>query len=278
MSAKAEHKLFCEYGPVFYQISLFKEARKRDLRDLVARNHISRRRSGEVLPHIWKGHTSPILRPLDGVDMRLQENKATNLAIAAKRVDGAIVRPGEIFSFWNLVGDATARKGYRVGLVISGSETVEGVGGGLCQLANLIHYMVLHTPLTVVELHHHSDALFPDAGRRVPFGTGTSVAYKTLDYRFKNTTPNPVQVKVWVNDTTLCGEIRGTVPLMQKYRLVEEGNHYVEEDGVYYRLSEVYRIVHDKATGSDTKELILKNHSRVMYDYRLIPPDEILAA
>ena len=55
-------------------------------------------------------------------------------------------------------------------------------------MANMIHWLVLHTPLTVTELHHHSDALFPDVKRRVPFGTGTSISYKALDYRFKNTT------------------------------------------------------------------------------------------
>jgi len=274
MAAK-RRKLFSEHGPVFYQIALFKEARKRDLSDLLAHNKISRRRVGAVFEYIWKGHTSVILRPLDGIDMQLQHNKATNLALAAKGIDGVVIQPGEIFSFWNLVGDATARKGYQVGLIITGSDKSEGIGGGLCQLANLIHYMVLHTPLTIVELHHHSDALFPDAGRRVPFGTGTSVAYKHIDYRFKNTTQHPVQLKIWVDDTMLCGEIRGVVPLTQKYRLVEENSHYVEEDGVYFRVSQVYRIIRDVASGEETKELILSNHSRVMYDYSLIPPDEI---
>ena len=52
-------------------------------------------------------------------------------------------------------------------------------------MANMIHWLVLHTPLEVTELHHHSDALFPDVKRRVPFGTGTSISYKALDYRFK---------------------------------------------------------------------------------------------
>ena len=52
----------------------------------------------------------------------------------------------------------------------------KGVGGGLCQMANMIHWLILHTPLEVTELHHHSDALFPDVKRRVPFGTGTSIS------------------------------------------------------------------------------------------------------
>ena len=48
------------------------------------------------------------------------------------------------------------------------------------------------------------------------------------------------------------------------------------ENGIYYRKSKVYRIKTDKETGKEIKkELILNNHSRVMYDYSLIPKDEI---
>ena len=48
------------------------------------------------------------------------------------------------------------------------------------------------------------------------------------------------------------------------------------EDGIFYRISKVYRIKYDKETNKEIKkELILNNHSRVMYDYSLIPKDEI---
>ncbi len=150
-------------------------------------------------------------------------------------------------------------------------------GGGLCQLANMIHWLVLHTPLEVTELHHHSDALFPDSNRTEPFGTGTSISYKALDYKFKNTSNTPIQVRVWLDDTFLYAEIRSTVPLLQKYKLVEEDNYYEkEDDGVFYRNSKVYKITINKETKEEiNKELILKNHSKVMYDYSLIPREEI---
>lgn len=144
-------------------------------------------------------------------------------------------------------------------------------------MANLIHYLVLHTDLEIVEKWHHSDALFPDVKRRVPFGTGTSIAYKALDYKFKNTTNHPVQLRIWQDDTMLYGEIRSTVPLDFRYKLVEEGHHFSNEDGIYYRNSKVYRIKTDKETKEEiSKELILNNHSKVMYDYSLIPKEEIL--
>lgn len=270
-------KLFCEYGPICYKISLFKEAKKKDFKDLKAGKKFAKKINKENLEYIWKGDTKILLRKLYGVNMELQKNKVTNLKLASKKIDGIIINPGEEFSFWNLVGNATKRKGYKEGLVISNSKMKQGVGGGLCQMANMIHWLVLHTPLEVTELHHHSDALFPDVKRRVPFGTGTSISYKALDYRFKNTTENPVQIRVWLDDTMLYGEIRSTVPLDKKYKIVEEDNHYAkDDDGIFYRNSKVYRIITDKETKQEIKkELILDNHSKVMYDYSLIPAEEI---
>lgn len=270
-------KLFCELWPTAYKISVLKEAVRKDIQDMFKGNKIAKRRDDNKLKYILKGDAKILLRKLEGVDMQLQRNKVVNLKIASSNIDGVIIMPGETFSFWNMVGKPTKEKGYLEGLVIMDSKRFgKDYGGGLCQLANLIHYLVLHTPMEVTELHHHSDALFPDYKRRVPFGTGTSVSYKSVDYRFKNTLPYPVQLKVWLDDTMLYGEIRADYELDNKYRLVEEDHHYSLENGVYYRNSNVYRVITNKETKEIVKkELILKNHSRVMYDYSLIPKDEI---
>lgn len=270
-------KLFCELGPTAYKISVLKEAVRKDIQDMFKGNKIAKRRDDNKLKYILKGDAKIFLRKLEGVDMQLQRNKVVNLKIASSNIDGVIIMPGETFSFWNMVGKPTKEKGYLEGLVIMDSKSFgKDYGGGLCQLANLIHYLVLHTPMEVTELHHHSDALFPDYKRRVPFGTGTSVSYKSVDYRFKNTLSYPVQLKVWLDDTMLYGEIRADYELDNKYRLVEEDHHYSLENGVYYRNSNVYRVITNKETKEIVKkELILKNHSRVMYDYSLIPKDEI---
>ena len=188
------------------------------------------------------------------------------------------VGPGEAFSFWALVGRPTAKKGYLPGLTISNGTLGTSVGGGLCQLANMIHYLVLNSPLEVVELHHHGDALFPDDRRRVPFGTGTSIFYPHVDYRFRNTTDQSVQVRVWVEGDELRGELRAERPFPLRYRLVEEGHRFVREGEDYYRRSRVYRVAVDRETGEEAgRELVLDNRSRVLYDHALIPAEEIAA-
>jgi len=270
-------KLFCELGPFCYNVSVVKEKAKRNFKNILNKNKLAHTFTNEELPNIVKSHTSIILRKLHNVDMQLQINKKTNLELASKKINNLIIHPGEVFSFWYLVGNVTKHKGYKEGLVISKHGLTSNIGGGLCQLANMIHYLVLNSPLEVIELHHHSDALFPDDRRRVPFGTGTSVFNNYLDYRFINNTNQDVQLLLWVEDDILCGELRSEKPFPYRYKLIEENHHFKKEaDGKYYRISQVYKIVIDRETNKEIKkELILDNHSEVMYDYHLIPENEI---
>lgn len=271
-----KRKLFCELNPVCYDISLHKEIFLRKFKDYFGTEVFASLKSEEALPNIVKSHSSILVRRLYGVDFRLQENKVTNIELACKKINGIIIRPGEVFSFWKTVGPATKRKGYKEGLVISKKGLTKGYGGGLCQMANMIHWLVLNSPLTVTELHHHSDALFPDDRRRVPFGTGTSVSYNNIDYRFKNTTDQSVQILVWCENGELCGELRSITEFPYRYKLIEENNHFRKEDDKYYRISQVYREIIDRKTQETVKkELILDNHSEVLYDYKMIPEDQI---
>ena len=151
---------------------------------------------GRLLKYVYQRYSYQLIVVFVCIIVSAVSNVIVN-AFMARLIDEIIVYPGETFSFWRSVGKPTARKGFRDGLVISKNGLYADIGGGLCQMANMIHWLVLHTPLTVTEMHHHSDALFPDVKRRVPFGTGTSVAYKAIDYRFKNTTGYPVQIRVW---------------------------------------------------------------------------------
>ena len=193
-------KLFCDISPACYKISVWKCCRIREIKDFFSREKFAAQKSSDLLPNVVKGHTSVLVRRLEGVDMRLQENKVTNIALAAAKINGIIVRPGETFSFWRTVGKTAEKQGYKEGLVIHrGGKLGSGIGGGLCQMANMVHWLVLNSPLTVTELHHHSDALFPDERRRVPFGTGTSVLNNYIDYRFKNTTDQTVQLVTWMD-------------------------------------------------------------------------------
>ena len=272
----SQRKLFCEMNPFFYWLSVKKEVLKRHLKNLIDGQKIAQEKQLTPLPCVVKSHSSVLVRRLHNVDLTLQENKVTNIKLTCDKINGIIVHPGETFSFWKTVGKTTARKGYKEGLVIHKSRVSKGMGGGLCQMANMIHWLVLNSPLTVTELHHHSDALFPDERRKVPFGTGTSINYNNLDYRFTNTTTQDVQILVWCEDGDLKGELRSVCEFPNLYELVEEEHCFEKIDNDYYRNSKVYRIVIERKSGNlIAKELILNNHSLVMYDHSLIPKEQI---
>ena len=261
--------LFCELCPFTYRLSMEKEIMKRHLRDFLGKTRFAKVRTEEPLPVLVYDHKSLIRRRLGNVNMQLQENKAVNLALAVRQIDGLLVRPGETFSVWRQVGRTTKRKGYKEGLTIAKGQPSQGIGGGLCQLSNLIHWMVLHSDLTITEHHHHDGLdLFPDFGRQIPFGTGTSISYNYIDYRVKNETENTYQLHLWVDGEYLCGELRASVALQHTFHIHVENESFDREGDVVYRNGQVYRDVFDRTTGNCIeKQLIRTNHARVMYDY-----------
>lgn len=269
-------RLFCEINPLCYQISWKKEIVKRKLQDLCSKEKFAKTIQKEKIDNVVTSHSSKIIKTGPGIDAKLQENKAINIKLACDKINGIVIRPGEVFSFWRTVGSTTKRKGYKAGRVIIGNKLKPGLGGGLCNLGNTIHYMVLHSPLDVIEFHNHSDALSPDEGKRKPFSTGTSISYNNLDYRFKNNTDQDIQLCVWCEDGMLYGELRSEREFPWSYELIEEGHHFEKEKDKYYRISKIYRQTTEKETGNVIeKKLVLDNHSEVMYDYSLIPKEQI---
>lgn len=175
-----------------------------------------------------------------------------------------------------MVGNTTKRKGYQEGRVIFNEEVVPGIGGGLCNLANLLHLLIVHSPMEITEFHAHSDALDPDKGERKPFANGTSVQYNNQDYRFKNNTDQVMQLRTWVDNEILFGELRSESQFPFTFQIIEEDHHFKKEGDHYYRNSMIYREKLDRKTEEILgKELILKNHSMVMYDPNLIPKEMI---
>lgn len=271
-----EKKLFCEMNPVFYFISEKKGVLNRHLKNLLGHEKYAAAIKENRLPNVVSEYSSNLIKKGKGIDPVLQENKAVNIKLSCSRMNGMVIHPGEVFSFWKTVGKITKRKGYRDGRVIVANKLKPSLGGGLCNLANTIHCLVLHSPLDVTEFHSHSDALAPEHGERVPFSSGTSVSYNYIDYRFKNNTDQDIQLLLWCDAEKLYGELRSEREFPVSYALVEENHHFHKEGSKYYRISKIYRNTIDKATGNIIdKKLVLDNHSEVMYDYKLIPKEMI---
>jgi len=260
-------KLVSQIHPWLYYACVETHRLKRGFSDNLIKKFAAQKSSDDLAYRCF-AHQSVLLRKLGDVDMRLQYNKVTNLKLAAAKLNGIIIRPGDTFSLWKLVGRPTAAKGYLEGMVLLDGEAKSDIGGGLCQMANLLYWMALHSPLTVTERHHHSFDAFPDSGRVLPFGSGATIFYNYLDLQFHNPTNVTFQIRVWVTDEHLKGEIRSDRELEQSYHVIEKNHQYLFNvaEQQHYRANSLWREIADRRTGRVMSvEFIGSNFSRMKY-------------
>lgn len=220
----------------------------------------------EQLPQVQFAHATPLYRHLRGEEMVLQENKVVNLRLAVARLNGLVLAPGETFSYWRLIGKPTRRKGYKEGMVLFLGHVGSDIGGGLCQLSNLIFWMTLHTPLTVVERYRHSHDVFPDANRTQPFGSGATCAYPHRDLMIRNDTDQPFQLCLRVGETCLEGQWRALRPPACRYEIVER-DHRMDQAawGGYVRHNALYRRLWDQEGRLVEEQFLFANDAIMMY-------------
>lgn len=232
---------------------------------IIMYKHFAKTR-GEKLPYLIYQHQTILLRELKDVEMQLQMNKITNLKIAAERLNGIIIYPNEVFSYWKLIGKVSAKKGYIDGMILQNGHYTRGLGGGLCQMSNLIYWMTLHTPLTVIERHRHGYDVFPDAKRTQPFGSGATCYYPHLDLMIRNDTDVAYQLNVKVGEKYLEGEWRAVKPNPYRYEIVER-NHQMRSEywGGASRHNELYRLTYNEKNELISDELVVENHALMMY-------------
>ncbi|WP_407311459.1 VanW family protein [Desulfosporosinus sp. SB140] len=138
-------------------------------------------------------------------DPNLKE-RTLNIKLAAKAIDGMLLKPGEVFSFNETVGPRTAEAGYQEAMIIEGSTFVPGLGGGICQVSSTLYNAVrLASPsLSVVERTRHSLPV-----TYVPPGQDATVAYPNLDFKFRNDSGSYLLIRSYVNYNTLNLSIYG---------------------------------------------------------------------
>jgi vancomycin resistance protein VanW len=232
----------------------------------VGSTKFAKNRNADLLPYVFFCHKTPLLRKLRDVDMWMQRNKVINLGIAVKRLNGLMVYPGETFSYWRLIGKPTRAKGYVPGMVLYYGKVQPGIGGGLCQLSNLIYWMTLHTPLMVTERYRHSYDVFPDTNRTQPFGSGATCVFNYRDLRIYNPTDNVFQLRVYITDEYLVGEWR-TVTQPDRIYKVYEKEHWINHEywGGYVRHNVLCRRIYDDRMQLLKDEYITENHAIMMY-------------
>lgn len=222
----------------------------------------------EALEFRVKKHQSVLIRQYaNHSDMQLQYNKVENLKLVIEALNGVVIKPNETFSFYKLLGKPTVKRGFKKGMELSQGEARAGVAGGICQSSNLIYWLVLHSPLEVIERHHHSFDPFPDSGRVLPFASGATVMYNYRDLCFYNPTQQSFQLNLWLDEKCLNGELRSDVEMKLKYHVYEKNHYFEKKENKYFRSNELWREV--KSKGREVvhleQEFLVKNYAEVKY-------------
>ena len=131
-------------------------------------------------------------------------NRNTNIKLSAEAISGITVQPGETFSFNSATGERTAAKGYKEAPAISGGQSKDEVGGGVCQTSSTLFNAVARADLEIVERHAHA---WPS--HYIEKGFDATVNWPGLDFKFKNNTNQPIFIVAGYNNRKVTVNIYG---------------------------------------------------------------------
>lgn len=215
--------------------------------------------SSRPFPHRWVNFDCPIVNHPS--QQHLLEAKLHNMKIAVERLDGLVIEPGKIVSFWNLIGMPTEHRGFVSGPTFEGGRVVSTSGGGLCQISGLLFNLALEAGCEILERHSHSLDAYGER-RYLPLGRDATVAWISKDLCFRNATGVRLRLSVGVDRQRAFGGIEGEAPM--EYQI------HIESEPIQRSLdgTRVIAKIHQSMSGLGSKTLRL---GTFMSEYKSLP-------
>jgi len=138
--------------------------------------------SGEAFSVVAAESRTRLWSDTRAAEAAYQSGKVQNLTRAVEELNGALLRRGQVFSFWRQIGRASRERGFVTGRMLQQGCMVPAVGGGLCQLSNALHDLALQTGCEIIERHAHSRVV---PGSVAEAGRDATVAWNYVDLRFR---------------------------------------------------------------------------------------------
>ena len=117
------------------------------------------------------------------------QKRTTNLRLAANKINGTVLMPGETFSYNKVVGERTIAAGYQEAPIYVSGKVVDGLGGGICQITTTLYNAVVYANLEIVERSNHQ--FVPSYA---PASRDATVVYGSIDFKFKNNRNYPIKI------------------------------------------------------------------------------------
>ena len=131
------------------------------------------------------------------------EQRAINVELAASKINGIVLQPGERFSFSSAASPISLSGGYVMGPAFSGGRVVEGVGGGLCQVSSTLYAALVMSGIPVTERYPHSLPV-----EYVPRGMDATISVGSKDLKFVNSFSRPIEITAAAEGGTLTVSLK----------------------------------------------------------------------
>lgn len=163
-------------------------------------------------------------------------NRTTNLRLAAGKINGTVLMPGETFSFNKIVGERTIAAGYKNAAIFVNGQVEDGLAGGICQISSTLYDAVVGANLEIMERHNHSKLT-----SYLPGGKDATVVWGAYDFKFKNNREYPIKIEMSVENGKATANIYG-IKTNEEYDITIEA-YRAGAAGVYsvYNSYKVYR-------------------------------------
>lgn len=142
------------------------------------------------------------------------KDRTTNLRLAANKINGTVIMPGETFSYNKVVGERTIAAGYKEAPIYVSGEVVDGLGGGICQITSTLYNAVIYANLEIVQRSNHQ--FIPSY---VTASRDATVVYGSIDFQFKNNRNYPIKL--------VCS-VSGGIANFQIFGLKQDDDYEVE--------------------------------------------------
>jgi len=157
------------------------------------------------------------------------QNRAHNIALAAKSIDNIVLAPGDLFSFNQIVGHASLDQGYKDAPIIVNEQIVMGAGGGICQVSSTLYNAVLLAGLKIEERYNHGLPV-----GYLPPGLDATISYDYLDLKFRNDSLSHFLIHMQVLDNELKAILFGDPSQKQEVKIINQNLNTIAPP-VHYR-------------------------------------------
>lgn len=211
-------------------------------------------------------------------------NRNRNLELACAAINGTIVKPGEVFSFNDTVGERTSAKGYREATAyVSGGGLKQETGGGICQVASTLYICALQAEMEILSRAEHMYMV-----TYCPCGLDATVYWGSLDFKFRNTSKYPIRIEASVSGGYVHFRIIGTEtrdysvkldavctayvePVVDKANQTISGNYCIYKSYIYRYDADGNEISHDYIA---TSQYMIQHTADLESQLETEPPTE----